>query len=124
MNYVKEKNKVILLFVVGVVLASSFFYALYVVKMGYSLRTSFIGVYLFVAITCYPLALAYGRGQIIDIFHSIYKGVRQPFQVKFGKGTWQPVVNFCIALVTVISFGWVYGSYYAYKRLQMMKSLQ
>ncbi|MER2192358.1 MAG: hypothetical protein ABS951_15460 [Solibacillus sp.] len=112
----------ILLLVVGLGLASSFFYAFYILKMGYAWRASFIGVFLFAAITCYPLAISYGRGQIIDIFHSIHKGERQPLQVKHG--IWQPVVSFCIALVTVSSFGWVYGSYYAYKRLQMMKSLQ
>lgn len=122
MNYTKEKNKVILLLIVGLVLASGFFYTLYLFKMGYALRASFSGVFLFVAITCYPLAFSYGKGQIIDIFHSIHKGARQPFQVKHGKGTWQPVLNFCIALLTVVSFGWIYGVYYAYKRLQMMKS--
>lgn len=112
-----------MLVVMGGVLAIGFFFMLYILKIGYSLRTSFLGVFIFVAITCYPLALSYGKGQIVDIFHSIHKGARQPFPVKRGKGTWQSVLNFCIALLTVISLGWVYGAYYAYKRLQMMKSL-
>lgn len=124
MDYAKEKSKVIRLLIGGFILASGFFYTLYVLGVGYSWRASFLGVFLFVAITCYPLAFVYGKGQIIDIFHSIHRGVRQPFPVKHGKGTWQPVINLCIALLTVISFGWVYGAYYAYKKLQMMKSFR
>lgn len=123
MNYEKEKNKMIIRLVIGLILASGFFFLLSVLQVGYSLRTSFLGVFIFVGLTCYPLALSYGKGQIIDIFHSIHKGARQPFPVTRGRGTWQPILNFCIATLTVISLGWVYGAYYAYKRLQMMKSL-
>lgn len=122
MNYAKEKNKVIMWLITGAVLATSFFFLLYVLDVGNSLRASFAGIFIFVALTCYPLALAYGKKQIGDIFYSIYKGVHQPFQIRSGKGTWQPVLNMCLALFTVLFFGWVYGVYYAYKQLQMLKS--
>lgn len=118
----KEKNKMIVLLGIGIVLATVFFYGLSRAEISYMLRGSFISVFLFVAIVCYPLAIAYGKGQIIAIFQSIHKGVRQPFTTKHGKRTWQPVVNLCIAFVTIVFFGWVYGVYHAFKQLQMLKS--
>ena len=124
MNYLKERNKMIGLLFGGIILMILVFYGLNRIGKG-DFIASFSGLFFVFAIACYPIAIVYGRGQIIDIFHSIRMGARQPFLAKTMKSPLNPlfsVVNFIIALLTIIFFGWIYGTYTAYQKLQMMKS--
>lgn len=124
MSYLKERNKMIGLLLGGLILMIVVFNGLSIIGKG-NFIASFSGLFFVFAIVCYPLALVYGRGQIVDIFHSIRMGARQPFLAKTMKSPLNPlftVVNFIIALLTIIFFGWIYGTYTAYQKLQMMKS--
>ena len=124
MSYLKERNKMIALLIGGLVLMIIVFYGLSIIGKG-DFIASFSGLFIVFAIVCYPLAIVYGRSQIIDIFHSIRMGARQPFRAKTMNSPLNPiitVVNFIIALFTIIFFGWIYGSYTAYQKLQMIKS--
>lgn len=82
-------------------------------------------IYLFVTITCYPLAIFYGRNYMVDVFKSIRSGPYSPFRLKFGSGsvsrTMYPIFNFIVAGFMFIFVGWIYGVYHAYKTYQMSK---
>lgn len=124
MSYLKERNKMIILLVLGLALVIGVLFFLNSVGRGHYVG-SFSGLFLVLAVICYPLAISYGRGQMIDIFQSIRMGARQPFRARKINSAWGPifsVLNFIIALLTLIFFGWVYGAYTAYQKLQMMKS--
>lgn len=124
MNYLKERNKMIVLLVVGVVLLIGVLYLLRMSGNGLFLA-SFGGIFMILMLIFYPLALVYGRSQMVDIFHSIRIGARQPFRAKKAKSPWNPIVamlNTIIALLTFVFFGWIYGAYTAYQKLQMLKS--
>lgn len=81
-------------------------------------------VYLFVTITFYPLALAYGRSVMVDVFYSIKAGPYSPFSVHW-KNTLLRIfcqaLNWVIAALTFVFVGWIYGVYNAYQRYQMQK---
>ena len=124
MSYLKERKKMMGLLIGGLILMIIVFYGLSIIGKG-NFIASFSGIFTVFAIVCYPLAIVYGRSQMIDIFHSIRMGARQPFRAKTMKSPLNPlitVVNFVIALFTIIFFGWIYGAYTAYQKLQMMKS--
>lgn len=124
MNYLKERNKMITLLVVGVVLLIAVLYLLSWSGNGLFLA-SFGGLFIIFAIIFYPLALVYGRSQIIDVFQSIRIGARQPLRAKKSNSPWNPIfalLNTVIALLTIVFFGWIYGAYTAYQKLQMLKS--
>ena len=124
MSYLKERNKMVGLLIGGLILMIVVFYWLNSIGKG-NFIASFSGLFVVFAIVCYPLAIVYGRGQMIDIFYSIRMGARQPFRAKTMDSSLNPlftVVNFIIALLTIIFFGWIYGTYTAYQKLQMMKS--
>ena len=124
MNYLKERNKMITLLAVGGVLLIAVLYLLSWSGNGLFLA-SFGGIFIILALIFYPLALVYGKGQIIDIFHSIRIGARQPFRAQKANSPWQPIftlLNTVIALLTIVFFGWIYGAYTAYQKLQMLKS--
>lgn len=81
MNYLKERNKMIGLLVVGVLFLIGVFYVL--ARSGNGLfLASFSGIFIILALVLYPLALVYGRSQIVDIFQSIRIGARRPFLTK------------------------------------------
>lgn len=124
MNYLKERNKMITLLFVGVALLIAVLYLLSWSGNGLFLA-SFGGLFIILAIIFYPLALVYGRSQIIDVFQSIRMGARQPFRTTKANSPWQSIiamVNAVIALLTIVFFGWIYGAYTAYQKLQMLKS--
>lgn len=124
MNYLKERNKMITLLFVGVALLIAVLYLLSWSGNGLFLA-SFGGLFIILAIIFYPLALVYGRSQIIDVFQSIRMGARQPFRATKANSPWQSIiaiVNAVIALLTIVFFGWIYGAYTAYQKLQMLKS--
>ena len=126
MNYLKERNKMIVLLVVGVVLMVTILYLLSLSGNGIYI-VSFSGLFVVCAIICYPIAIVYGHRQIIDIFHSIRMGARQPFQAETPNSLLKPlfvVLNTVIAFLTVVVFGWVYGAYMAYQKLRMMKAFR
>lgn len=123
----KERRKMFILLGVGAVLAIGFFALLNVLNIGTYFAASLGGLFVFVAIVCYPLAFVYGKHRIIDVFHSISIGDRQPFRIMPGKARWKPIftgLNFIFAAFTTVCFGWAYGTYNAYKKLQMLKSFQ
>lgn len=124
MNYLKERNKMIGLLVVGGLFLIGVFYVL--ARSGNGLfLASFSGIFIILALVLYPLALVYGRSQIVDIFQSILIGARRPFLTKKIDPPWRlffTVINTVIALLTVVFFGWIYGAYTAYQKLQMLKS--
>lgn len=124
MSYLKERNKMIGILIGGLILMLIVVYGLSISGKGYYIA-SFSGMFFVLAIICYPLAIVYGRRQMIDVFHSIRMGARQPFRAKTMKSRLNPlyaVLNFTIAFLTIIFFGWIYGTYTAYQKLQMMKS--
>ncbi|MCH7323951.1 hypothetical protein LZ480_18985 [Solibacillus sp. MA9] len=124
MNYLKERNKMIVLLVVGVVILIGVLYLLSSTGNGVFLA-SYSGIFIIFALVLYPLALVYGRSQMVDIFHSIRIGARQPFLTKKANSPWKVLtaaLNTVIALLTIIFFGWIYGAYTAYQKLQMLKS--
>lgn len=124
MNYLKERNKMIMLLVIGFIVMMGVLFLLSRMGNGFYFA-SFTGLFIAFALICYPLAIVYGRSQIIDIFHSIRMGARQPFRTKKLNSPLKPlyaVLNTIIAILTIIFFGWVYGAYTAYQKLQMLKS--
>ena len=82
MDYSKERLKMGALLVVGFVLAISFFSLQSSLNIGGRYSDSFSSGFIFVAIVCYPLAIIYGKHQIMDVFNSISFGDRQPFHNK------------------------------------------
>lgn len=126
MNYLKERNKMRLLLIGGVLLAIIVLFLLNSVRLGLYV-TSFNGLFLLAAISCYPLAIVYGHRQIIDIFNSIRMGERRPFRLQKFRSPLKPiyaVLNLIVAILTTVFFGWVYGAYTAYQKLRMLKSFQ
>ena len=124
MNYLKERNKMITLLVIGVILLIGVMYLLSWSGNGLFLA-SFGGIFIILAFIFYPLALVYGRSQMFDIFQSIRMGARQPFRTQKANSPWRPIfalLNAVVALLTIVFFGWIYGAYTAYQKLQMLKS--
>ena len=123
MQYEKMKRNMIFLLVAGVVAATSFFWLYgYVFPYSYAMY-SILGILILCAFVFYPVALIYGRNQIIDLFHSIRAGGRQPFRLKQGS-VWNPLkktLNFIIAGVVTVFLGWLYGTYTAWQHLQLAK---
>lgn len=124
MNYIKERTKMRLLLIGGVILA---IVVLFMLKsMDFRLHiASFNGAFLLATISCYPLAIIYGHRQIVDVFNSIRMGDCQPFRVNGCQSSVKSFyifLNLIIATFTIIFFGWIYGAYNAYKKLQMLKS--
>ena len=123
MQYEKMKRNMIVLLVVGVIVAIAFFWGYgYLFPYSYAMY-SVLGILLLGACAFYPVALVYGRNQIIDLFHNIRAGGRQPFRLKQGS-FWNPLrktLNFAIASVTTVFLGWLYGTYTAWQHLQLAK---
>lgn len=123
MQYEKMKRNMIFLLVAGVVAATAFFWLYgYVFPYSYAMY-SILGILILGAFVFYPVALVYGRNQIIDLFHNIRAGARQPFRLKQGS-VWNPLkktLNFIIACVITVFFGWLYGTYTAWQHLQLAK---
>ena len=104
------KWKMIGLIILGVVIASTTIMTL----QHYNL---FVGdVYLFVALSFYPLAIVYGRDVMVDIFNSIYNGAHSP--IKKNK-LFAKVINFLVACFVVVFASWIHGTYHAYKKYQV-----
>ena len=81
-------------------------------------------VYLFVAISFYPLALVYGRHVMADVFYSIKAGPYSPFSTFCKNALVRNVcraLNWLIAIFTFVFVAWIYGVYNAYQRYQMQK---
>lgn len=123
MQYEKMKRYMIVLLIVGVVAATAFFW-LYGFLFPYSYAMySILGILILGAFVFYPVALVYGRNQIMDLFHSIRAGGRQPFRLKQGS-VWNPLkktLNVIIACVITMFLGWLYGTYSAWQHLQLAK---
>ena len=100
MQYEKMKRNMIILLVVGVLVAIAFFWIYgYLFPYSYAMY-SVLGILILGAFVFYPVALVYGRNQIIDLFHSIRAGGRQPLSLKQGS-VWNPikkVVKLCHCL--------------------------
>lgn len=126
MNYLKERNKMSVLLTGGVLLAILVLFLLNSVQLGVYV-TSFNGLFLLAAISCYPLAIVYGHRQIVDIFNSIRIGERRPFRISKFRSPVKPfytLLNLIFALLTIVFFGWLYGAYTAYQKLRMLKSFR
>ncbi|WP_332651748.1 hypothetical protein [Lysinibacillus sp. 54212] len=123
MNYEKEKRKMIVLLIAGVVLAIVFFSVLGYLNPYSYVMYSFFGMIVLFGLIFYPLALVHGRAQIVDVFHSIRGGDRQPFRLKPGNAfnIALKALNLLFALFTTIFLGWAYGAYTAYQKLQYAK---
>lgn len=123
MQYEKMKRNMIFLLVAGVVAATAFFWLYgYVFPYSYAMY-SILGILILGAFVFYPIALVYGRNQIINLFHSIRAGGRQPFRLQQGS-VWNPLkktLNVIIASVVTVFFGWLYGTYSAWQHLQLAK---
>ena len=124
MSYLKERKKMMGLLVGGLILTVVVLYGLSITGNSHFIA-SFSGLFIVLALICYPLAIVYGHSQIVDVFQSIRMGARQPFRAKSTNSSLNPLftaLNFIIAVLTVIFFGWIYGTYTAYQKLQMLKS--
>lgn len=123
MQYEKTKRNMILLLVLGGGLAIVFFWGYGKLFPFSTVMYSMLGILILLGLIFYPMALAYGGDQIKDLFYGIANGSRQPFPVKPSSG-WNPVykvLNVLFACVTVLFFGWAYGGYTAWQRLQFFK---
>ena len=123
MQYAKMKRNAILLLVVGGIIAIAFFWVYgYVFPYSYAMY-SLLGMLILCGLICYPVAIVYGRNEIINLFHSIRIGGRQPFHIK-QTSFWNPlkkILNTSIACVITVSFGWLYGTYTVWQQLQLAK---
>ena len=123
MKYSVLKRNMVLLLIVGILLAVALFtFATYftpVVAFLYSL----FGLLFLLAIVFYPVAIVYGWSQIKDIFRMISCGIKTPF-TPTRKSALNPVkvtLNYVIAFIITVVFGWAYGGYFAWQRLQYTK---
>ena len=123
MQYAKMKRNAILLLVVGGIIAIAFFWVYgYLFPYSYAMY-SLLGMLILCGLICYPVAIVYGRNEIINVFHSIRIGGRQPFRSK-PASVWNPLkkmLNAIIACVITVGFGWLYGTYTAWQHLQLAK---
>lgn len=123
MKYSTLKRNMILLLIVGILLAFGLFtFATYFTPYIAFLYSLFGIIFLF-AIIFYPIAIVYGWSQIKDVFYMISRGLKAPFHVK-GKSAfnWLKVVlNYVIAFSVTVLFGWAYGLYFAWQKLQYSK---
>lgn len=123
MKYSTIKRNMILLLALGILLAFSLFtFATYFTPYIAFLYSLFGFVFL-LAIVFYPIALVYGWSQIKDVFRMISQGLKTPFHVK-GKSALnglKVMLNYIIAFVVTVVFGWAYGLYFAWQRLQYSK---
>lgn len=123
MQYEKVKRNMILLFGLGIVLAIIFFWGFGKLYPYSTVMYSTLGTLLVLGLLFYPIAIVYGRDQIKDLFNAIVSGARQPFPVK-PNSKWNllfKVLNVIFACVTTVFFGWAYGVYIAWQRLQFSK---
>lgn len=104
------KWKMIALIILGMLIASITIMTLH----RYSIYSG--DVYLFVALSFYPLALVYGRGVMVDIFHSIYLGVHRPIKRNTAMAK---CINLLAACFAFIFASWIHGTYHAYKKYQI-----
>ena len=123
MRYKKMKRNMILLVVIGVLIAIAFFWLYGSLFPDSYTMYSALGILLLGAFIFYPVALIYGRNQIIHLFHSIRAGGRQPLPLKQGRmlNLFKTIVNFSIACVVTVFLGWLYGTYAAWQQLQLAK---
>lgn len=123
MKYAQLKRNMILLIILGVMIAYALFGFNNILTPIFTWLYSILGIFIFFAIVCYPLAIVYGYTEIKNVYYSISKGMNRPFivnkQSKFnGIKTY---LNYVVALLTTLLFGWVYGVYLAWKRLMYAK---
>ena len=112
------KWKMIALIVLGVLVS------LFTMNILQRYNILYWDVYLFVAISFYPLALVYGRRVMIDVFYSIKSGPYSPFSTLNKNAIARNLcraLNWLIAIFTFVFVGWIYGVYNAYQRYQMQK---
>jgi hypothetical protein len=111
------KVKMILLIILGFVLScSSVFLFQRIGWVGWDL-------YVFIALLFYPVAIAYGRGVMLDIFYSVKEGPYRFFKQTNGRGiriTLKKACNLFLALFTFVFAGWMYGAYTAYQKFVMV----
>lgn len=123
MQYAKMKRNMILLLVLGGIVAVAFFWIYgYLFPYSYAMY-SLLGMLILGGLICYPVAIVYGRNEIIHLFHNIRAGGRQPLRLKQGS-VWNPLkktLNFIIASIITAFFGWLYGTYTAWQHLQLAK---
>ena len=123
MKYSILKRNMILLLIVGILLAVGLFtFATYFTPF-IALLYSLFGIVFLLAVVFYPIAIVYGWSQIKDVFLMISRGLKTPFHVK-GKSAWNGIkvgLNYIIAFLVTAVFGWAYGLYFAWQRLQYTK---
>ena len=123
MKYSTLKRNMVLLLLVGILLAFSLFSFGTYFTPYISFLYSLFGFIFLLAIIFYPIALVYGWSQIKDVFQMISRGLKTPFHVK-GKSALngiKVVLNYIIAFLVTIIFGWAYGLYFAWQKLQYTK---
>lgn len=111
----------IALLIFGGVLASIVLWLLSHTVFGIYILYSFSNLLIFAAITCYPLAIVYGRQDIKRVYESIHIGNYRLIRMK---KPYANVLNMIIAIVITLLFGWVYGVYGAYRDLKYKKPLR
>ena len=112
------KWKMISLIILGVILALISMTALQ------RLNILYWDVYLFVAISFYPLAIVYGRKVMVDVFHSIKEGPYSPFSINKKNAVvnlMYRAINLVVAIIAFMLVSWIYGVYNAYQHYQMQK---
>ncbi|MEC1180822.1 hypothetical protein P9B03_20435 [Metasolibacillus meyeri] len=114
----QTKNSMILLLIVGAILAGIVLWLLSLTVFGTYILYSFSSLLIFIAIACYPLAIVYGRPDIKRVYESIRIGSYRLFRMK---KTYANLLNAIIAIVITVLFGWVYGTYGAYRNLKYKK---
>ncbi|KYG90952.1 hypothetical protein [Metasolibacillus sp. FSL K6-0083] len=117
----QNKRAMIMLLIFGAILASIILWLLSITVFGTYILYSFSTLLIFVAITCYPLALVYGRSDIEKLFESIRIGSYRLFR---ARKSYANILNLLIAAAITLFFGWAYGTYGAYRDLKYRKPLR
>ena len=123
MKYSTLKRNMVLLLLVGILLAFSLFSFGTYFTPYFAFLYSWFGFIFLLAIIFYPIALVYGWSQIKDVFRMISRGLKTPFHVKGNSALngIKVVLNYIIAFLVTIIFGWAYGLYFAWQKLQYTK---
>lgn len=108
----QTKNSMIMLLIFGAVIASLALWLLSHTVFGTYILYSFSALFIFIAITCYPLAIVYGKRDIKRVYDSIYIGNYRLFRMR---KPYANVLNTVVASIITIFFGWAYGAYGAYR---------
>lgn len=123
-DYQKEKSKVLILLGIGIILLLAFLiWGGSKYHFGLSDILNPEGIFLFIAIICYPIGIVYGSRSMFDMYRRMRAGDRIGSFNNIGAITIATTIMWIsIALTLTIVFGWIIGVVKAYKTLKFLKN--